>query len=82
MSLKPHSTEWYDRLSTLQRGYYYPWKSKLPLINGEDVFLAQVKDMITPAKDVLEVGCGHGELALQLAASCQTLLAYDRVPAY
>ncbi len=82
MSLKPHSPEWYDRLSTLQSGFYYPWNSKLPVLNGEDVFLSRLGDIVSPKKDVLEVGCGHGELALQIAASCQTILAYDRVPAY
>ncbi|MEO8396020.1 MAG: class I SAM-dependent methyltransferase [Chloroflexota bacterium] len=82
MSLKPHSAEWYERLSTLQSGYYYPWKSRLPALNGEDVFLAMLRDLLTPEKDVLEVGCGHGEVALQFAASCRTLLAYDRAAAY
>jgi 23S rRNA (guanine745-N1)-methyltransferase len=82
MSIEPHSSEWYDRLSTLQSGYYYPWKSRLPALNGEDVFLSLLQDVLTPAKQVLEVGCGHGELALQMAASCQSILAYDRVPAY
>src|SRR5262245_1898292 len=82
MLIRPHSPEWYDRLATLQRGYYYPWKSRLPAFNGEDVFLTLLHDIITPEKDVLEAGCGHGELALQVAASCRTLLAYDRIPAY
>src|SRR5260221_8121631 len=82
MSLKPHSAGWYDRLSTLQSGYYYPWNSNLPSLNGEDVFLSLLNGIISPTKHILEVGCGHGELALQLAASCQTIVAYDRVPAY
>jgi 23S rRNA (guanine745-N1)-methyltransferase len=82
MSLKPHSPEWYDRLATFQRGYYYPWRSTLPPLNGEDMFLSLLHEIVTPTKDVLEVGCGHGELALQIAASCRSLLAYDRMPAY
>ena len=82
MSLKPHSPAWYDRLSTLQRGYYYPWRSNLPRLNGEDVFLSLLNELVAPTKAALEVGCGHGELALHYAASCQTILAYDRVEAY
>ena len=82
MLITPRSPEWYDRLATLQSGYYYPWKSRLPALNGEDVFLSMLHEIVTPEKDVLEVGCGHGEVALQVAASCRTLLAYDRVPAY
>ncbi|MBX3083035.1 MAG: methyltransferase domain-containing protein [Anaerolineae bacterium] len=82
MPLKPHSPEWYDRLATLQRGYYYPWRSLLPALNGEDVFLSFLSEIVSPAKRVLEVGCGHGELALQVASSCQSIVAYDRVPDY
>lgn len=39
MSLRPHSAEWYDRLYTLQPGYYYPWRSRLAAGNGEDAYL-------------------------------------------
>jgi SAM-dependent methyltransferase len=82
MSLTPHSPAWYDRLATMQKGYYYPWKSHLPIFNGEDVFLTLLREHLAPDKSVLEVGCGHGELALQIAEHCQALVAYDRVPAY
>ncbi len=82
MALKPHSKEWYLRLSTLQRGYYYPWKSYLPPLNGEDVYLEMVHELLTPDKDVLDAGCGHGELTLSLAPRCRSILGYDRVPAF
>lgn len=82
MTIRPHSPEWYDRLSTLQDGYYYPWKSKVASSNGEDAYLALVRQHLTPEKDVLDVGCGHGEVALSLAPLCRSVLAYDRVPGY
>jgi SAM-dependent methyltransferase len=82
MSLKPHSPQWYDRLAKLQTGYFYPWQSSLPPFNGEDVFLAMLENLLTPNKVVLEVGCGHGELALKMAGLCRQLIAYDRVPDY
>jgi SAM-dependent methyltransferase len=82
MSIKPHSPEWYDRLAKLQAGYFYPWQSSLPLFNGEDVFLATLEKLLTPDKVVLEIGCGHGELALKMAGLCRQLIAYDRVPEY
>jgi 23S rRNA (guanine745-N1)-methyltransferase len=81
-SLKPHSKEWYLRLATLQQGYYYPWKAHLPPLNGEDVYIQMVHDLLTPDKDVLDAGCGHGEFTLSLAGRCRSILAYDRVPAY
>jgi SAM-dependent methyltransferase len=32
--------------------------------------------------DVLDVGCGHGEVSLTLAPRCHHILAYDRVESY
>jgi 23S rRNA (guanine745-N1)-methyltransferase len=80
--IQPHSPEWYDRLATLQNGYYYPWKSRLGDHNGESAYLSLVREHITIDKDVLDVGCGHGELTLELARSCRSILGYDRVGDY
>jgi SAM-dependent methyltransferase len=80
--IKPHTAAWYDRLSRLQTGYYYPWHSLLSHGNGDQAFVNLVMQYLNSDKDVLEVGCGHGELALEFAPYCKSLLAYDRVPAY
>lgn len=80
--IKPHTAAWYDRLSRLQTGYYYPWHSSLSNGNGDQAYLELVMQHIDKDKDVLEVGCGHGEQALEVAPFCRTLLAYDRVPGY
>ncbi len=80
--LQPHSSEWYDRLSTLQEGYFYPWKSTLAPLNGEDEYLNMVRNLIAPEMVVLDVGCGHGEVPIQLAPLCQWMVAYDRTAAY
>ncbi len=82
MKLKPHSPEWYDRLAEMQPGYYYPWKSTLPPFNGEDVYLDLVRQHLTPESDVLDVACGHGEVAIQFAPACRSILAYDRIASY
>lgn len=82
MAPKPHSPEWYDRLSTMQRGYYYPWRSRVALRNGEDAYMDAVRDYLSPDKDVLDVGCGHGEVALAIAPLCRSVFAYDRVASY
>jgi SAM-dependent methyltransferase len=79
---RPHSPEWYDRLSTLQDGYYYPWKSQLTPGNGEDAYLALVGAYLSPSTDLLDVGCGHGEVALKMASLCHSVFAYDRVDSY
>lgn len=79
---RAHSNSWYDNLARVQHGYYYPWKSKVGARNGEDAFIEIVREHLTPETRVLEVGCGHGELALRLAPSCASIVAYDRVSSY
>ncbi len=79
---KPHTDEWYDNLAAVQHGYYYPWESIKSEGNGEDAYLELVKQHLTPDSRVLEVGCGHGEVALELAPFCQQIIAYDRVAPY
>jgi SAM-dependent methyltransferase len=79
---RAHSNSWYDQLCEIQEGYYYPWYSKVGGGNGEEAFLKLVRSHLTPESNVLEVGCGHGELALDLAPSCHHILAFDRVDNY
>lgn len=79
---KPHSPEWYDRLSAMQRGYYYPWRSRIAPRNGEDAYMDTLREHLAPDKDVLDVGCGHGGVALAVAPRCRSVLAYDRVASY
>lgn len=80
--MRPHSTEWYQRLSTLQAGYYYPWRSQVAPGNGEDAYLELVQQHLDPALDLLDVACGHGALALQLAPHCRSLFGYDVIERY
>jgi SAM-dependent methyltransferase len=80
--LRPHSAAWYDRLATLQSGYFYPWRSSLATGNGEDAYLALVQQYLRSNSDVLDVACGHGQLTLDLAPACRSIVAYDRVPAF
>jgi SAM-dependent methyltransferase len=79
---RAHSNSWYDQLASIQSGYYYPWDSRVGDKNGEDAFINLVQEHLTPDSVVLEVGCGHGELAISLSSQCQQLLAYDRVQSY
>ncbi len=79
---RAHSDDWYDHLSTVQDGYYYPWESTLDPRNGESAFDAFVIENLSPDDVVLEVACGHGDFALSIAEQCQKVIAYDRVAAY
>lgn len=82
MPLQPHSNEWYDRLATLQDGYYYRWGSHLAPWNGEDNYLDLVNQHLRPDLAVLDVACGHGEVALSLAPHCRSVLGYDRIASW
>jgi SAM-dependent methyltransferase len=82
MRLKPHEAEWYDRLATLQEEYFYPWRSQLGRWNGEDQYRVLVRQHLRPDADVLDAACGHGEIALELAPECRSILGYDRTAAY
>ena len=82
MRLTRHSPAWYDRLSSMQEGYYYPWQSTLADGNGESAYRDLVCELLTPELDVLDAGCGHGEQALDFAPFCRTMLGYDRVQKY
>jgi ubiquinone/menaquinone biosynthesis C-methylase UbiE len=82
MPLAPHSPPWYDRLTTLQKGYYYPWRSILPPWHGEDVFHSLLALHLQANLNVLEAACAQGELALEMAASVCSVVAYDRTADY
>ncbi len=82
MEFQPHTSAWYDRLAQLQEGYYYPWKSQLAPFNGEDTYFDLVKATLSSTADVLEIGCGHGKDALELAPFCHSIFGYDRVASY
>ena len=80
--MRPHSTEWYQRLSTLQQGYYYPWASRIASGNGEDAYVDLVQQHLNPTVDLLDVACGHGVLTLEFARHSRSALGYDLLPSY
>lgn len=77
MTLNPHSVPWYHRLSSMQKGYFYPWRSTIGAWHGEDVFPEMVFEHLRPELDVLEVACAQGDLALAMAPRCRSVLGYD-----
>jgi SAM-dependent methyltransferase len=82
MRVESYSYAWYDRLVQLQAGYYYPWKSVIAPHNGEDAYIQLVRENVSQATAVLDVGCGHGEVSVEIACLCAHIVAYDREPSY
>ena len=65
-----------------ERGFSHRWESMVASGNGEDAFLDLVDQHIDPESDLLDIGCGHGELTLDLSPRCRTIVGIDRDPEY
>jgi SAM-dependent methyltransferase len=76
------SPAWFDRLATLQEGYVYPWRSHLGPRHGEDIYRELVYQHLRSNHDVLDVACAQGDMVLDLAPHCHSVLGYDRVAAW
>jgi SAM-dependent methyltransferase len=64
------------------RGFAHRWRSSVAAVNGEDVFIDLVDQHLSPDCDVLDLGCGHGELTLTLAARCRSIVGIEREAGY
>ena len=65
-----------------ERGFAHRWRSAVAADNGEDAFITLIDRYIRPDCDVLDVGCGHGELTLDLAVRCRTIVGIERNAEY
>ncbi|GIO91490.1 MULTISPECIES: methyltransferase domain-containing protein [Paenibacillus] len=74
--VRPHSIEWYAQLGRLTGQYSYSWKSTITEPNGELIFTNEVSQMV-PGKKVLDIGCGHGEFALQWSPVVKHIVGID-----
>lgn len=73
---------WLHDPRVANRGYAHRWQSVVAAGNGEDAFLTLVEQHLRPEYDVLDLGCGHGELTLDLAARCRTIVGIERTSGY
>jgi SAM-dependent methyltransferase len=64
------------------RGFAHRWQSCVATGNGEDAFIALVDQYLRPGCTVLDLGCGHGEFTLALAARCHSIVGIEREPIY
>jgi SAM-dependent methyltransferase len=64
------------------RGFAHRWQSAVAAGTGDDAFLELVDRFLRPDSDVLDLGCGHGELTLALASRCRTIVGIEREPGY
>lgn len=62
------------------RGFAHRWKSEVDPGNGEDAFIEQLDVLVRPNSDILDVGCGHGELTLRVAERCRSVVGIERDP--
>jgi SAM-dependent methyltransferase len=71
-----------DRWKTDQRiadrGFAHRWDSVVADCNGEDFFLELLSRHLTAKSDVLDVGCGHGDLAMSMARQARSVIGLDR----
>jgi SAM-dependent methyltransferase len=65
-----------------KRGFAHRWKSSVAAGNGEDAFVALVEQFLRPDCDVLDLGCGHGELTLTLARRSRSIVGIERDSGY
>jgi len=65
-----------DRVAA--RGFTHPWDSVVADGNGEDFFLDLLEQHLTPESDVLDVGCGHGDLTLTIARRARSVVGIER----
>ena len=82
MPLPAQSAAWYDRLATLQQGYSYAWRSHLDPWHGEDIYRALIHQHLHSDMDVLDIACAQGEVALEIAPYCRSVVGYDRTAAW
>jgi SAM-dependent methyltransferase len=61
-----------------ERGFAHRWDSIVADGNGEDFFLELLDAELRPDLDVLDVGCGHGELAIAIGRKARSVVGVDR----
>lgn len=60
--IPPQSVEWHTNLALESGGYKYPWESTFDEPRAEVIFAKKITAFLGDSAQVLDVGCGHGDL--------------------
>lgn len=77
----PHSPEWYKQLFEEVGEYRYPWKSTFDEPRAEMILADKITSYLCEGR-LLDVGCGHGEFALQFALNAREVVGIDVVEGF
>ncbi|MDQ0888917.1 SAM-dependent methyltransferase [Paenibacillus sp. V4I9] len=79
--VEPHSLEWYEQLFQEVGEYKYPWKSQFDEERAEKIFVDKITTYLGNGR-LLDVGCGHGEFALQFSINAREVVGIDTVEGF
>ena len=74
--LRPHSAKWYQQVRRHHGKYEYSWNSIVEEPNGESLFDQEILKMVKDKK-ALDVGCGHGDIAITCSPVAKEIVGFD-----
>jgi SAM-dependent methyltransferase len=74
-------TGWVRDERIAKQGFSHPWQSRVAAANGEIFFDELVRGHLSADMTVADVGCGHGDYTMRLAASAAHVIGVDQDPA-
>jgi len=69
--------EWYDMIARRNGGYKARAVYQVIGESAEDIFEAQLRELLPNCHTVLDAGCGHGEFTLRMASLTRHITGFD-----
>lgn len=69
--------EWYDMIARRNGGYKARAVYQVIGESAEDIFEAQLRELLPNCQTVLDAGCGHGEFTIKMAPLTQHITEFD-----
>jgi SAM-dependent methyltransferase len=73
-------TGWVSDDRIAEQGFSHRWQSRVAAANGEIFFDQLVRGHLSADMTVADVGCGHGDYTMRLAASAAHVIGVDQDP--